>query len=114
MNEKRIVPLRILDQPLHRSQDIGFCWDTHGVLLVVGQDDHVFSPVAVSFMEEGRHVGHIVDTAAEGVRLPGIVNPNQQGLPSARTSGVLEAIVGRSSLAELLRLHGRAWGHLAP
>lgn len=64
MEKERVVALRILDQPVHRSEEILLRRLAHGILLVVGQDDHVFSLVTEVFDEVARHVPDIVDAAS--------------------------------------------------
>lgn len=63
MEKERVVAPRILDQPMHRSEEILLRRLAHGVLLVVGQDDHVFSLIPEVFDEVARHIPHIVDAA---------------------------------------------------
>jgi len=62
VKEEGVVGPRVFDQPMHCTQYICFSWLTHGVLLVISQDDHILSLVAEPFIQERGHVLHIVDT----------------------------------------------------
>lgn len=73
MNQQRVVWPRPLDQPVHSPQDIGFGRDAQLMLLVVGEDHHVFSPVTMLLMEEHRHIRDIIDAAMQFARLTDVV-----------------------------------------
>lgn len=45
MEKQRIVGAGVLDKPVHGAQDVLLGRLTHGVLLVVGENDHIFSLV---------------------------------------------------------------------
>lgn len=45
VNEERVVRLGILDQPVHGSNDIILGWNAHGILLVVGENDHILATI---------------------------------------------------------------------
>lgn len=77
MKEKRVVRLRIFDQPVHCSQYIRLGRNAQWIFLVVGQNNHVLPPIPVSLMEESRHVSNIVDASAKLIRLSDIVDSNQ-------------------------------------
>jgi hypothetical protein len=77
MKEERVVLLRIFDQPLHCTQDIRLGRNAHGMLLVVGENNHVLPPIPVPLMEENRHVGDIVDASTKLIRLSDIVDSDQ-------------------------------------
>lgn len=109
MEEEGIVWSGILDEPMHCSQNVLFCRLAHGVLLVVGQDDHVFAPVSKLLGEIRRHVAYIIDTTSQLATLTKIVDTDEQGLASASALGVLERVVLRCAASEVLR---RAWGNL--
>lgn len=49
---------------MHGANDVLFCWLTHGVLLVVGQDNHVFPSIAEIAIQIGRHIFYVVYTAS--------------------------------------------------
>ena len=108
MEEKRVVRFRILDQPMHGTKDIRFCWLAHWVLLVISQDDHVFSRIAKVAVEVCRHVLDIVDTPSKLTPLTEIVDTNEQCFASARAIGILEGVTLRGAVAKAL--HGlRRW-----
>lgn len=77
MKEKRVVRLRIFDQPLHCTQYIRLGRNAQGILLVIGENDHVLPPIPVSLMKKSRHVSDVVDASAELIRLSNIVDPDQ-------------------------------------
>ena len=45
VEEERVVGLGVLDEPVHGAQDVLLGRLAHGVLLVVGQSDHVLALV---------------------------------------------------------------------
>ena len=104
MEEQRVVRLRIFDQPVHGAQDVRLGRLAHGVLLVVGQDDHVLARVAEVLVEVGAHVLDVVDAAAQLAALAEVVDADEQRLAPARAAAVLEAVALRRALAE--GLHG--------
>lgn len=53
MEEKRIVRLRILHKPVHRTENICLGRLAHGVLLVICQLDHVFAGIAEVLVQVG-------------------------------------------------------------
>lgn len=69
--------LRIFDQPVHCTQHIRLGRNAHGILLVVGENNHVLPPIPVSLMEENGHVSDIVDASAKLIRLSDIVDSDQ-------------------------------------
>ena len=113
MEEEGVIRLRIFDQPVHRTEDIRLGWLAHGVLLVVGQEDHVFAGISKILIQIRRHVLNVVDTAAQLTLLPKIVDTNQQRLPLTRTPRVLEAIALRSAISERDRGSRRGSGSTA-
>lgn len=100
VEEERIVWLRILDKPVHSTQDVGLGWLAHGVLLVIGQNDHVLACIAEVLIQVCRHVLHIVDAPAQLTLLSEIVDTNQQRLPLTGTARVLEVVALRSAMSE--------------
>lgn len=83
MEEERIVGLGALDKPVHRTQNILLGWLAHGVLLVIGEYDHVFPPIAKVLHEIGCHVANVVDTSPQLTPLTEVVDTNKEPLPSA-------------------------------
>lgn len=109
MEKERIIRLRILDQPMHRPQDVSLRRLAHGVLLVVRQQHHVLARVAEVLVQIRRHVLDIVDTTTQLALLPEIVDSNQQGLALTSASRVLETVSLWSSVAERDRISGWWW-----
>lgn len=106
MKKQRVVRPGILHQPVHRPQDIGPGGETQGVLLVVRQDHHVAASIPKRAMQEGRHVGHVVNAASQLVWLAEIVDPDQQSPTTAGTRRVAKLVVWRGSLAKGLSSGG--------
>ena len=104
MEKERVIGLGILDQPMHRAQNICFGGLTHGVLLVIGQNNHVLPRIAEVSIEVCRHVFDVVDTASELSPLAEVVDTDQKSFAPSRAVGVLKAVTLRSAVAE--GLHG--------
>ena len=107
VEEQRIVRSRILDQPVHSTEDVLFRWLAHGVLLIVGEKNHVLSGVAEVRVEVGRHVLDIVDTASELTSLTKVVYTDEKRFASTCAGGVLEVVSLRSTTAKTL--HALGW-----
>lgn len=107
VNEEGVVRLSITNKPLHCAENVCLCGNTHGVALVIGENDHVLSAITKSLMQESGHIGDIVDAALERIRLPKIVNADQQRPAATGTSGVLELVIGWCPVAEMLQ--GLGW-----
>lgn len=60
VQEKGVVRLSILDEPLHRPEDIVLGRHRPGILLVVCEDDHVLGLVAETFRDEHADVVHLL------------------------------------------------------
>jgi len=112
VEEEGVVGAGFFDEPVHGAEDVGFGWLGHGVVLVVGQDHHVFSGVAEALVEVGRHVFDVVDAAAELATLAKVVDPNQKGFSSPGTVTVLEGVAVGGSMAELLWCCAWRWRHV--
>ena len=112
MEEQRVVWPCVFDQPMHRSQDVGFSRLAHGVLLVVGQRDHVLPLVAKELVQVCAHVLHIVDAAAKLSSLAEVVDTDQEGFPSTVACRVLKRIAVGCAVAEVLCARGRWWGRV--
>jgi hypothetical protein len=104
MEEQRIVGLCILDQPVHSAQNIRLGRLAHGVLLVIGEEDHIFASIAKVLVQVCGHVLHIVDTPAKLTLLTEVVDANQQRLALTSAARILEAISLRGTVTE------RDWG----
>lgn len=53
MKDEGVVGSGVLDQPVHRSNHVRFRRLAHGVLLIVGEADHILSLVSVGVLEVG-------------------------------------------------------------
>lgn len=104
VKEQRIVGLGILDQPVHGTQEIGLGRLAHWILLVIGQEDHVFALVAVVLVEVVAHVLNIIDAPTQLSTLPKVVDSNEQSLAAAGAIGVLERVARGSTCAKRLGL----------
>lgn len=85
---------------MHRPQDIRFRRLTHGILLVVGKDNHVLPRIAKVLVQVCRHVLHIVDAATELTLLAEVVDSDQEGLSLPGAARVLEIIALRGTVTE--------------
>lgn len=110
MEEERVVGSSVLDQPVHGTKNVLLCGLTHGILLIVGQDDHVFSFITKMFHQISSHVSDIVDTSAQLATLAEVVYTNKQSFSAAGTVGVSKCIVVRRAVAEALRASWRNLG----
>ena len=77
--------------------------------MIIGQNDHVLSLVAIPLNKEGRHVVYIVDAASKLSLLVEVVDANQKSLATTGTVGILESIAFGSSVTELLGRRWRRW-----
>jgi hypothetical protein len=107
VEKQRVVGLGVLDEPVHGAQDVGLGRLAHGVLLVVGQDDHVLALVAKVRVQVAAHVLDVVDAAAQLALLAEVVDADQQGFPAAGAVGVLEGVISRRTMAEVLGMRRR-------
>ncbi len=82
VEEERVVGSGILNQPVHGAEDVLLGRLAHGVLLVVGEDDHVLSLVAEVFDEIGRHVPNIVYAASKLASLAEVVDADEKSFSS--------------------------------
>lgn len=88
---------------MHCSEEILLRRLAHGVLLVVGQDDHVFSLITEVFGEITRHVPYVIDTATKLTSLAKVVYTNKQRFSPTTTVAVSKSIVCGSALSKVLR-----------
>lgn len=115
MEKERVVPVSVLDKPVHGPKDILLRRLAHGVLLVIRQDYHILALIAKVLDKISRHIPNIVDATAKLATLTKVVNANEQGFPSAGTLRVLERVVLGSSVAKVLSsLRRRWWGIVVP
>ena len=64
VEEEGVVGAGVFDEPVHGAEEVGFGGLGHGVLLVVGQDDHIFAGIAEVLVEVCGHVLDVVDAAS--------------------------------------------------
>lgn len=107
MQEEGIVGLGVLDEPLHGAEDVGLGGLEVGVLLVVGEQDHVLALVVVLVDQERRQVLDVVDAAAQLALLAKVVDTNQQCLATPVALRVLECVSLGCAVAELDRAAGQ-------
>lgn len=106
MEEERVIGPSIFDKPMHSPDDIGFGRLGHGVLLVVGQEDHVFPRIVEVAVEVCRHVLDIINAASKLTLLPKIIDADHQSLASACAVGVLEVVATWCAATEALATLG--------
>lgn len=70
--------------------------------MVVGQDHHVLSLVAITLHQKVRDVDGIIDAALELVLGPKVVDTDQQSLSFSGAVGILESVFIGSAMAETL------------
>lgn len=109
MQEKRIVGLRVADQPVHGAQDVLLGGLQHWVGLIVRQDHHVLALVPVKLHQKARDVPRVVDAALELRVGAKVVDADQQRLAPPGTGTVLERVALRRAMAKLLCPLRRGW-----
>lgn len=77
MEKERVIRLRILNEPVHSTQDIHLSRLAHRILLVIGKDDHVLPSIAKALVQIGGHILNIVDTATQLALLSKVVDSDQ-------------------------------------
>lgn len=100
MEEQRIVGLRILHQPMHRTKNIRLGRLAHGVLLIIRQNNHVLARIPEVLVQVCGHVLHVIDATAKLTLLVEIIDSNQQSLSLTSTSRVLEVVSLRRTVSE--------------
>ena len=104
MEEKGIVGARILDRPMHCSQNIRFCRLAHGILLIVGKEHHIFPGVAEVLIKIRRHILDIVNTSTKLSLLTKIVDSDQQRFPLSCAARILEVVALGCTMAKRDRI----------
>lgn len=100
VEKEGVVGASVLDEPVHRSEYVGFCRLAHWVLLVVGEQYHIFPLITEVFAEIIRHVLDVVNTPPQLSFLAEIVDADQECLPPTGTVRVLESVTSRRAMAE--------------
>lgn len=90
MEEERVIRPRVLDQPVHRLENVGLGRLAHGIMLVVGQEHHVLALIPKVTVQIRAHVLDIVYAAAQLTPLTKVVDTNEQRFPSTVACRVLE------------------------
>ena len=103
VEEESIVWLRVADQPFHGLLHVLLGRNLARVLLIIRQDNHVLPLVAIALVEEPRHVGDVVDAAAQLALLAKVVDADEESLAATAAVGVLESVALRRAAAEGLR-----------
>lgn len=103
MEKERVIGPRVLDEPMHSSQNVLLRRLAHRVLLVVSKNNHIFALVAKMFNQVGRHVSDIVDASSELASLAEIVYADEKSFPSACAIAVLKSVSLRSAVTKMLR-----------
>ncbi len=85
VEKEGVIGTGVFDKPVHGAEDVGFGGLGHGVLLVVGQDYHVFASIAEVLVKVGGHVLDVIDAASQLAPLAEVVDADQQCLPLAGT-----------------------------
>lgn len=88
---------------MHGTEDVLLRGLAHGVLLVVGENDHIFPLVAKLLHQVGRHVSDVVDAPSQLASLAKVVDANEQRFSSASAVGVSKRVALRCAVAEALR-----------
>ena len=112
MEEERIVWSGILDEPVHGPENICFCRLAHGILLVVGQNDHVLALVTEISVQVCGHVLHIVDATPQLTALSKVVDTDEKGFSPTVASRVLERVARGRAMTEILGSSGRWRGRV--
>lgn len=86
MEEQRIVWLGILDEPVHGPEDIDLGRLAHGVLLIIGQKNHILASIAEVLIQISRHILNVIDTPAQLTLLAEVVDTNHERLSLARAA----------------------------
>jgi hypothetical protein len=109
VEEERVIRRGPLNQPVHGTEDVLLRGLTHGVLLVIREDYHVFPPIPEVLNQVGSHVANVIDTAAQLTALAKVVNADQQAFPAPSAVRVAVCVALRCSLAEVLRPSRGRW-----
>lgn len=80
VEEKGILGLCVLDEPLHPVPDVGRSGSLVLVDLIIGQHDRVLVPETVVAIQKPKHVARIVDAPEKLVGITKVVDSNEQCL----------------------------------
>ena len=65
MKEKTVVGLSASDEPMHRTNNICTSRSAGGILLVIGQNDHVVVSKSIALVQKRLQIPDIVDATFE-------------------------------------------------
>lgn len=108
MHKKRIIHLRPAHKPSHCPLNVPLGGQTPRIALVVRQNHHVLPPVPLPLRQERRHIRHVVDAPLQLVRLAEVVDPDQESLAPPGAGRVLEVVIWRRAVSEVLGAGGGA------
>jgi hypothetical protein len=100
VEEEGVVGPGVLDEPMHGPQDVLLGGLAHGVLLVVGKDNHVLALVTKMLDQIRRHVPDIIDASSQLAALAKVVDADEQSFSPAGTHAILKGVVLRGSVAK--------------
>lgn len=103
MKEKRIVGLRVFDEPEHGINHIFSCRALPRILTVVCKHHDIFSLIAPKANQEVPNMPGIIDTTSQFVSLSKIIDTNAKGLLAPSTLGIPEALHRGCGLCRLDR-----------
>jgi hypothetical protein len=107
VKEESVIRLSILHEPTHSADDVLSGRNHDWILLIISQQNHVLSLVAIALYQESGNVVYIVDTSSQLSFLVKVVDADEKCLATTGTSGVLESVAFGGSVAELLGCSGR-------
>lgn len=106
VKEESIIGLSVRHKPTHSPNDVLSGRNHDWILLIIGQQNHVLSLVAIALYQESRNIVYVVDTSSQLAFLVKVVDADEKCLATTSTSGVLESIAFGGSMTELLGHRG--------
>jgi hypothetical protein len=97
---------------MHCPQDVRLGRLAHGVLLIIGQSNHVLPLVAKELVQVCAHVLYIVDATTKLSSLAEVVDADEQRLAPTSASRVLKCVSLWCTVSKVLCAGGRWWGGL--
>jgi hypothetical protein len=107
VKEESVIGLSIWHEPTHSADDVFPGRNHDWVSLIISQQNHVLSLVAIALYQESRNIVYVVDTSPQLALLVKVVDADEKCLATTGTFGVLESIAFGGSVAELLGYRGR-------
>lgn len=111
VEEEGIVGLSIANQPAHGANNVFPCRLHNWIALIICQEHHILSLIAMILGQKGRNIVDIVDAPSKLTILSKVVDANQKCLAAAGTVGILEGVTVGSAMTKGLRAvrRRRAW-----